>query len=106
MTKMTLTPATCGDCGLNTDKILIVSTVIGKSVVETLCCHDPRDSADTLAVSACMAGFLDRAAAVLHATIEHQGHGYAEVFVDDDHFVKISPTSGAILRDGVWSLAC
>lgn len=93
--------AACADCGTDVNapgaRGLIVSTVIGKAVTEAICCHDPLDSSATLAVSACMAGFLDRAAGLLHAPVEHHGGGYAEVFVDDTHYVKISPAFGPIL---------
>lgn len=90
--------ATCADCGIDVSAgALIVSTVIGPNVLEALCCHDPRDGRNTLAVSACMAGFLDRAATLLHAPVEHHGNGYAEVFVDDTHYVKISPSFGPVL---------
>lgn len=83
-------PAPCADCGIdaNVAGALIVSTVIGSAVTEAICCT---------VSPACLAGFLTRAHGVLGAPIENHGHGYAEVFVDDTHFVKISPAFGPIL---------
>lgn len=92
MTQMRNIPvAPCADCGTDVNapgvQGLIVSTVIGKVVTEVISCSAP----------ACMDGFLDRAAAVLGAPADRYGHGYAEVVVDDTHYVKISPAFGPIL---------
>lgn len=77
----------CGDCGIDVGQGgLIVSTVVGTAASEALCCTvDP----------ACMGGFLRRAHQVFGAPIQVHGGGYAEVFLDDNHFTKISPSSGA-----------
>lgn len=87
---------TCPDCGENvSDGALIVSTVIGPNVLENICCI-PANIGTTLDGNTCMARFLVRASTLLHAPIEWAGGGYASVFVDDDHFVKISPTFGPL----------
>lgn len=80
--------AKCGDCGTDVSQgALIVSTVVGTATSEALCCTvDP----------ACMGGFLRRARQVFGAPIQVHGGGYAEVFVDDNHFTKISPSSGPV----------
>ena len=91
MTATKYPKAPCGDCGTDANAAggaLIVSTVIGKAVTEAICCT---------VNAGCAAGFLRRASDVLHAEIEIHGHGYAEVFVDDTHYVKISPTFGPVL---------
>jgi hypothetical protein len=98
MTEMKYLKAPCADCGVdaNVTGALIVSTVIGPNVLEAICCA-PANVATTLDGNTCMARFLLRASAALHAPIQFHGHGYAEVFVDDTHFVKISPAFGLVL---------
>jgi hypothetical protein len=78
--------AHCAVCHqLDRHHMLIVSTVIGKATSGSVSCRN------------CVGGFLERAAAVLHAPIEDHGHDYAEVFVDDTHYVKVTPTFGPVL---------
>lgn len=98
MTQTQYPKAPCGDCGAdaNVAGALIVSTVIGKAVAETICCT-PANVATTLDGNTCVARFLLRASDVLHAPIQFHGGGYAEVFVDDTHYVKIGPAFGPIL---------
>ena len=93
VTGMTQTSkATCGDCGTDVSRgALIVSTVICKVAVETLCCVPIGPG-----WSDCALGFMERAARALGAEVEDHGHGHADVFVDDDHFVKIVPRFGPI----------
>lgn len=80
--------AKCRDCGVDVSQnALIVSTVVGKVVTEALCCTTN---------AACFDGFLDRASRVFHAPIEIYGGGNAAVFVDDNHFTKISPSFGPV----------
>lgn len=85
-------PVRCADCGDDVNAAgngaLIVSTVIGRNVLEAIACTGR---------PACARGFLDRAAELLHAPVEIHGGGYAEVFADDTHFVKVTPSFGPIL---------
>lgn len=97
MTQTSIAPRTCPDCGVDVSAgALIISTVVGPNVMENVCCV-PVGVADTLDGNTCMARFLLRASNLLHAPIEWYGHGYAEVFVDDNHFLKISPSFGPLV---------
>lgn len=88
MTQMTIPLnqlAVCQDCHQHSEDMHLVSTVIGKAVTVVPSCP------------ACLRGFAERGSAVLRAPIEDHGHGYLEVFVDDTHYVKTSPTFGPVL---------
>lgn len=80
--------AQCGECRSYVDALFLVSNYAG----------GPANAAELIVCSACRLDVLDRAAWALKRPVSEHGQGYADVFVDDTHFVMAQPVSIETIR--------